>query len=174
MVAESTLRRLEAEFDTAPAQLQAIVDLLDAGASPQFVALFRRDETGDPWDGRTLEWSTSSPPPDYNFAFTPVVHELDAWHHMKKLGVKRPTSGFTDIHMPANTAAGVVIAGLSTLFGFAMIWHMWLVAGVSFLVTIVAILVHTFNYKRDYYIQADAVKRSEDARTAHLAALAAR
>ncbi|MGM9514247.1 cytochrome o ubiquinol oxidase subunit I [Roseateles sp. DB2] len=133
-----------------------------------------RDETGDPWDARTLEWSTASPPPDYNFAFTPVVHELDAWHHMKKLGVKRPTSGFVDIHMPANTAAGVVIAGLSTLFGFAMIWHMWLVAGLSFLVTLVAILVHTFNYKRDYYIQADAVKRSEDARTAHLAALAAR
>ena len=30
-----------------------------------------RDLTGDPWGGRTLEWSTSSPPPDYNFAFTP-------------------------------------------------------------------------------------------------------
>ncbi len=133
-----------------------------------------RDETGDPWDARTLEWSTASPPPDYNFAFTPVVHELDAWHHMKKLGVKRPTGGFVDIHMPANTAAGVVIAGLSTLFGFAMIWHMWLVAGLSFLVTLVAIIAHTFNYKRDYYIQADAVKRSEDARTAQLATLAAR
>ncbi len=43
-----------------------------------------RDATGDPWNGRTLEWSTSSPPPVYNFAFTPRVHDGDAWHDMKK------------------------------------------------------------------------------------------
>ena len=62
-----------------------------------------RDWTGDPWGGRTLEWATSSPPPDYNFAFTPVVHEIDAWWDMKKHGYKRPLSGFEPIHMPANT-----------------------------------------------------------------------
>src|SRR6185312_13841086 len=45
---------------------------------------------GDPWDGRTLEWSTSSPPPDYNYAFIPVVHHRDAWATMKKLGFTRP------------------------------------------------------------------------------------
>ena len=49
-----------------------------------------RDTTGDPWDGRTLEWSTASPPPAYNFAFTPVVHDLDAWYDMKSRGHKRP------------------------------------------------------------------------------------
>jgi cytochrome o ubiquinol oxidase subunit 1 len=53
-----------------------------------------RDVTGDPWNGRTLEWSTSSPPPDYNFAFTPVVHDTDAWHDMKKRGYVRPVAGF--------------------------------------------------------------------------------
>ena len=53
-----------------------------------------RDTTGDPWDGRTLEWSTSSPPPAYNFAFTPVVHDSDAWWDMKQRGYQRPTSGF--------------------------------------------------------------------------------
>jgi cytochrome o ubiquinol oxidase subunit I len=130
-----------------------------------------RDLTGDPWGGRTLEWSTSSPPPDYNFAFTPVVHELDAWYDMKQRGAQRPTSGFKAIHMPKNTAAGVVISGLCTVFGFAMIWHMWLVAGLSFAVTLITIIVHTFNYKRDYYIPADEVSRSEDARTRALAAL---
>jgi cytochrome o ubiquinol oxidase subunit I len=130
-----------------------------------------RDLTGDPWGGRTLEWSTSSPPPDYNFAFTPVVHELDAWYDMKQRGAQRPTSGFKAIHMPKNTAAGVVISGLCTVFGFAMIWHMWLVAGLAFAVTLIAIIVHTFNYKRDYYIPADEVTRSEDARTRALAAL---
>ncbi|MDC6170565.1 MULTISPECIES: cytochrome o ubiquinol oxidase subunit I [unclassified Roseateles] len=131
-----------------------------------------RDHTGDPWGGRTLEWSTSSPPPDYNFAFTPVVHELDAWHDMKQRGAQRPTAGFKAIHMPKNTAAGFVIAALCTVFGFAMVWHMWLVAGLSFALTVIASIVHTFNYKRDFYIPADAVTRSEDARTKALAALA--
>ncbi|MCX2862991.1 cytochrome o ubiquinol oxidase subunit I [Paucibacter sp. PLA-PC-4] len=131
-----------------------------------------RDHTGDPWGGRTLEWSTSSPPPDYNFAFTPVVHELDAWHDMKQRGAQRPTAGFKAIHMPKNTAAGFVIAALCTVFGFAMVWHMWLLAGLSFALTVIASIAHTFNYKRDFYIPADAVTRSEDARTKALAALA--
>ena len=128
-----------------------------------------RDVTGDPWDGRTLEWSTSSPPPAYNFAFTPVVHDNDAWHDMKRRGAQRPTSGFKPIHMPANTAAGIVIAGLSTALGFALIWHMWIPAALLFVVTIGATIFHTFNYKRDYYIPADEVTRSEDQRTLVLA-----
>ncbi|QPF73590.1 cytochrome o ubiquinol oxidase subunit I [Roseateles sp. DAIF2] len=131
-----------------------------------------RDVTGDPWDGRTLEWSTASPPPAYNFAFTPVVHDLDAWADMKKRGAVRPTRGFVDIHMPKNTAAGVVIAALATLLGFAMVWQMWLVAGVSFAAIVIYAIVHTFNYHRDYYIKADEVTRTEDARTAQLAAQA--
>lgn len=129
-----------------------------------------RDVTGDPWDARTLEWSTSSPPPDYNFAFTPVVHDNDAWHDMKRRGHQRPVAGFKPIHMPKNTAAGVIIAALATGFGFALIWHMWLAAGLAFAAVVVATIVHTFNYKRDFHIPADEVTRSEDRRTAALAA----
>ncbi|WP_431265370.1 cytochrome o ubiquinol oxidase subunit I [Roseateles chitinivorans] len=140
------------------------------------VSYFKRDQLrdfdGDPWQGRTLEWSTSSPPPQYNFAFTPVVHDHDAWHDMKTRGHQRPVDGFKEIHMPKNTGAGVILAGLSTLFGFALIWHMWLVAGVAFAVTVIAAIVHTFNYKRDYYIPADEVARTEEARTKVLAAQA--
>jgi cytochrome o ubiquinol oxidase subunit 1 len=73
-----------------------------------------RDTTGDPWDGRTLEWSTSSPPPAYNFAFTPVVHSLDAWHDMKQHGAVRPMAGIKPIHKHKDTLAGFVIAMLST------------------------------------------------------------
>ena len=120
-----------------------------------------RDTTGDLWDGRTLEWATSSPPADYNFAFTPVVHDNDAWADMKKRGYVRPTNGFVDIHMPKNTAAGFVISAISALLGFALVWHMWLLAGISFVAMMAAIIVHTFNYKRDYYILADDVARTE-------------
>ena len=128
-----------------------------------------RDTTGDPWNARTLEWSTSSPPPDYNFAFTPVVHDNDAWADMKKNGYLRPQEGFVAIHMPKNTAAGFVIAALSAAMAFGLIWQMWLLAGLGFVATLIAIIVHTFNYKRDYYIPADEVVRVEAARTRQLA-----
>ncbi|WCM86610.1 cytochrome o ubiquinol oxidase subunit I [Acidovorax sp. NCPPB 3576] len=128
-----------------------------------------RDTTGDPWGGRTLEWSTSSPPPAYNFAFTPQVHDNDAWHDMKQRGYERPLSGFIPVHMPKNTAAGVVIAGICTVLGFALIWHMWLLAGVSFAALLIVSIAHTFNYQRDYYIDADTIARTEADRTRLLA-----
>ena len=129
-----------------------------------------RDVTGDPWDGRTLEWSTASPPPDYNFAFTPVVHELDAWHDMKQRGHQRPVAGFKAIHMPKNTAVGFVIAMLCALVGFAVIWHMWLVAALASALTLITIIAHTFNYKRDFYIPVGQVEKAENQRTSLLAA----
>ncbi|MDY1548819.1 cytochrome o ubiquinol oxidase subunit I [Luteibacter sahnii] len=129
-----------------------------------------RDVTGDPWGGRTLEWSTSSPPPVYNFAFTPVVHDLDAWSQMKDHQAERRTEGYLPIHMPSNTGAGIIIAGFAFVLGFAMIWHMFLVAGLAFVGLLVTAIGHTFNYKRDYYIPADVVERTETARTEELAA----
>lgn len=138
------------------------------------VSHLRRDElrdwTGDPWDGRTLEWATSSPPPDYNFAFTPVVHEIDAWWDMKRHGYQRPMAGFQPIHMPANTWAGAVISGISLVLGFALIWHMWLLAGLSFVALLAVSIAHTFNYKRDFYIPAAQVAETERIRTQQLSA----
>jgi cytochrome o ubiquinol oxidase subunit I len=128
-----------------------------------------RDTTGDPWDGRTLEWSTSSPPPPYNFAFTPIVYELDAWWDMKKRGAARPLEGYRPIHMPKNTATGVVLAGLCTALGFALIWYIWWLAALSFVAALGVAIWHTFNYDRDYYVPAEDVARFESLRTAHLA-----
>jgi len=129
-----------------------------------------RDTTGDPWDGRTLEWSTSSPPPAYNFAFQPVAHDLDAWYDMKRRGARRPTGGFRPIHMPRNTGAGVILSGLALALGFAMVWYIWWLAAVSFAGLIVTAIVHTFNYQRDYHIPRDEVAETEGARTELLAA----
>jgi cytochrome o ubiquinol oxidase subunit 1 len=123
------------------------------------------DVTGDPWDGRTLEWATSSPPPDYNFAFTPVVYDNDTFADMKKNGWTRPLKDYVSIHMPKNTWAGFVISAISMVVGFAIIWHMWLLTGLAFFAMMVAVIVHTFNYKRDYYISAEEVTRTENART---------
>jgi cytochrome o ubiquinol oxidase subunit 1 len=128
-----------------------------------------RDVTGDPWDGRTLEWATSSPPPAYNFAFTPVVHDNDAWTDMKRRGYVRPLDGFKPIHMPRNTATGIVLAGISMALGFALIWHIWWLAALSFAAIIVTAIAHSFNYHRDFHIPAEEVVQAEDERTRLLA-----
>ncbi|TXN66670.1 cytochrome o ubiquinol oxidase subunit I [Methylobacterium sp. WL18] len=127
-----------------------------------------RDLTGDPWGGRTLEWSTSSPPPDYNFAFTPVVHDSDAWWDMKNRGFARPMTGYKPIHMPKNTASGAILAGLNFTFGLAMVWYVWWLAALSFVAIIVVAILHTFNYNRDFYIPADTVSRTEGQRSREL------
>ncbi|KAA0121403.1 cytochrome o ubiquinol oxidase subunit I [Methylobacterium sp. P1-11] len=127
-----------------------------------------RDLSGDPWGGRTLEWSTSSPPPDYNFAFTPVVHDSDAWWDMKNRGFDRPLKGYRPIHMPKNTAAGAILAALNFTFGIAMVWYVWWLAALSFVAIFVVAIAHTFNYNRDYYIPADVVSRTEGQRTREL------
>ncbi|MGI6246038.1 MAG: cytochrome o ubiquinol oxidase subunit I [Pseudochelatococcus sp.] len=123
------------------------------------------DTTGDPWNGRTLEWATSSPPPAYNFAFTPVVHDVDAWWDMKKRGYARPLTGFRAVHMPRNIGMGVILAGISIVLGFALIWHIWWLCAASFAALIVAAVAHTFNHDRDYYILASEIAATEDART---------
>jgi cytochrome o ubiquinol oxidase subunit 1 len=128
-----------------------------------------RDLTGDPWGGRTLEWSTSSPPPPYNFAFTPVVHDLDAWWDMKRRGHSRPMEGFRPIHMPLNTGTGVYIAALATVLGFALIWYIWWLAAVSLVGILIVSIWHTFNYDRGAIVPAEDVVRFENSRAAQLA-----
>ncbi len=131
-----------------------------------------RDTTGDPWNARTLEWSTSSPPPDYNFAFTPRVHDIDAWWDMKQGGFVRPISGYLAIHMPKNTSAGIVLAGISMVCGFALVWHIvWLIIA-SFVGLVGYAIAHTFNFNRDYHISQEEVTRIEEARSQQLAASA--
>ncbi|UCI29262.1 cytochrome o ubiquinol oxidase subunit I [Mesorhizobium sp. B4-1-4] len=139
-----------------------------------FVSIRRRaelvDVTGDPWGGRTLEWSTSSPPPAYNFAFTPVIRDNDAWWDMKKAGYRRPLSGFRPIHMPDNTGTGIILAAFSVALGFGMIWYIWWLAALSFVCLIATAIGHTFNYHRDFNIPAAEVTQTEEARTTLLAA----
>jgi cytochrome o ubiquinol oxidase subunit 1 len=141
------------------------------------VSIWKREAlaetTGDPWDGRTLEWATSSPPPAYNFAFTPRIHALDAWYDMKGAGVAHPADGYKDIHMPANTGAGIILAGISTVCGFALVWHIWWLAGASFLALIATAIIHTFNYERDFHIPAAEVAATEAARMRQLSAAGA-
>jgi cytochrome o ubiquinol oxidase subunit 1 len=88
----------------------------------------RRDRSGDPWNGRTLEWSTTSPPPAYNFAALPQVESLDAFWAMKQHGRAVAKERYDPIEMPNNSANGFVTAFFAVVTGFAMIWHIWWMA----------------------------------------------
>jgi len=122
------------------------------------------DTTGDPWNGHTLEWSTSSPPQFYNFAETPVVSDIDAFTDMKEKGeayVRKDS--YAPIHMPKNTVAGVAVAGFITVMGFAMIWHIWWLAALGLFGAFVSLILRVYNSDVDYYVQPDEVARIENA-----------
>jgi cytochrome o ubiquinol oxidase subunit 1 len=122
-----------------------------------------RDTTGDPWDGRTLEWSTPSPVPFYNFATIPEVHSRDAFWEMKQAGKPAPKR-YEDIELPKNTPFGIYIAVGAFIFGFAMVWHMFLLAAVAAVGILVCIIIRTFDEETEYVLPASKVKELEAAR----------
>ncbi|MES2971782.1 MAG: cbb3-type cytochrome c oxidase subunit I [Patescibacteria group bacterium] len=121
-----------------------------------------RDTTGDPWNGRSLEWSVASPPPSYNFTVIPSVTTHDAYWEMKRQGLPKPA--YEDILIPKNTAAGVYIGGLAFLAGFAFVWEIVWLAAVSIIGIIVVFIVRAFNEHGEYTLTAAEVQQLEEAR----------
>jgi cytochrome o ubiquinol oxidase subunit 1 len=118
-----------------------------------------RDATGDPWDGRTLEWSVPSPAPSYNFARLPVVVTRDAWWEAKQSGTKLFVGAYKDFELPKNTWLGPAIGLLSAIFGFAIIWHLWWL-GVLSIIAIIAVVIHrTYEDDTEIVITATEAKR---------------
>lgn len=123
-----------------------------------------RDTTGDPWNGRTLEWSTTSPAPAYNFAVLPNASERDAFWAFKhsKAKPKKPT--YTDIMMPKNTGLGAIIAAFALMFGFAAVWHIAWLAAIGLLGLLTTIIIRMNDDDTEYVLPAHEVKALEDAR----------
>lgn len=143
-----------------------------AGIIIQFVQLYQafrdreqnRDLTGDPWNGHTLEWSTSSPPQFYNFAELPPVEDIDAFTDMKEKGTAyQAQAHYQPIHMPKNTCTGVLIAAAVTAMGFGAIWHIWWLVIASLVASFVIFLCRAYDNDTDYYVQPDEVKAIESA-----------
>ena len=121
-----------------------------------------RDTTGDPWNGRTLEWSTVSPAPFYNYAITPTVNERDPFWEAKQAGVAINSSReYVDIHLPKNTGAGVIIAGFSFLVGFAAVWHIPWLAIVGTIGVIVVMIKRLTDDDIEYTITAAELRKLE-------------
>ncbi|MDD2902045.1 MAG: cytochrome o ubiquinol oxidase subunit I [Syntrophales bacterium] len=133
------------------------------------------DTTGDPWDGRTLEWLTASPPAAYNFPKIPVVEDIDAFMGMKEKDVayRRPEQ-YSDIEIPKNVPHGLIIGAFAFLGGFAVIWYIWWLALVSALGILGTVIARSWDDDPHYLIPAAEVQRIEDERHRQLAAVAQR
>jgi cytochrome o ubiquinol oxidase subunit 1 len=123
----------------------------------------RRDLTGDPWNGRNLEWSTSSPPPAYNFAVLPRVETIDAFWHMKQTGRSTTEPAYEAIEVPRSSPAGFITAFFAVIMGFSLIWHIWWLAILGFLAAAIVVLKTAWSTDREHEISAAEVAQMEGA-----------
>jgi cytochrome o ubiquinol oxidase subunit 1 len=129
-----------------------------------------RDPTGDPWDGRSLEWATSSPPPVFNFAILPDVRGEEAYWAMKSRSkqqtVQKNEPAYQDIEMPRNSPTGFVCAFFAAVMGFALIWHIWWMVAAGFVGAFATFVVFAWRDHDEYVIPAAEVARIDRANLA--------
>jgi cytochrome o ubiquinol oxidase subunit I len=126
-----------------------------------------RDVTGDPWNGRSLEWSTSSPPPAFNFAVLPQVEGEEVYWGIKQHAIAqaklRDEPAYTEIEMPRNSPTGFICAFFATFMGFALIWHIWWLVGAAAAGAFATFVVFAWRDVDEYIIPADEVSRIDRA-----------
>ena len=124
----------------------------------------RRDLTGDPWNGRTLEWATASPPPAYNFAVPPRVETIDAFWEMKRRELTAVEPSYDAIEMPRNSPIGFITAFFSVVTGFALIWHIWWIVILGLLAAAITVMVFGWSENREREISVAEIARTERTR----------
>ncbi len=128
-----------------------------------WVSIRQRDQNrvfaGDPWDGRSLEWATSAPPPEYNFAVIPIVHGRDAFTAAKEAGTAyQQPAEFSDVELPRNSAMGPVVGAIGFMLTFGLVWHIWWLVIVACIAAVAAMIVHGFARDLTYVIPARQVQ----------------
>jgi cytochrome o ubiquinol oxidase subunit 1 len=122
------------------------------------------DTTGDPWDGRTLEWATSSPVPFYDFAKEPEVNSRDEFWEMKKRGEwprAAAATKYEDIELSKNTGMAIYLSGFFFLFAFGAVWHIiWLMA-LGLVGCIACVIIRSFDEDTEYTVPAAEVEKME-------------
>ena len=120
------------------------------------------DTTGDPWNARTLEWYSSSPPPAWNFASLPKIEGTDAFWLLKERGeAYREDENVGAISLPTHSNDGIVYGALAFVFGFSMVWHIYWLALMCFGAIAAHLIVSSFRHPTEDVIPADEVARHE-------------
>lgn len=116
------------------------------------------DTTGNPWNAGTLEWSTVSPPPPYNFAVIPHVDDLyPLWEGHKKH--EKPV--YHSFHMPKNTGLGFFIGGFSFLFSWGAIWQMYWLLPVGIIGTLVCLILRLADRHTEHTLSPSEIEITE-------------
>jgi cytochrome o ubiquinol oxidase subunit 1 len=127
-----------------------------------------RDLTGDPWNGRSIEWSTASPPPPFNYAVLPNVEGEEPYWHIKRRAIETQQMAaerdYRPIEMPRNSPTGFVSAFFCTVTGFALIWHIWWMVGIGLAGAYAVFVWFAWRDREDYVIPAEEVARADRAR----------
>jgi cytochrome o ubiquinol oxidase subunit 1 len=127
-----------------------------------------RDVTGDPWDGRSLEWATPSPPPSFNFAVLPNVEGEEPYWQIKRRAIESQQMSeepdYEPIEMPRNSPTGFITAFFTTITGFALIWHIWWLVGVGIVAAYAVFVWFAWRDVEEYEIPAAEVARVDRAR----------
>ena len=122
-----------------------------------------RDTTGDPWNGSTLEWATSSPPPPFNFAVLPRLTGDEGFRGVKERARQQASlidaSAYTDIELPRNSATGFICAFFATIMGFSLIWHIWWLVIVAAIGAYATFVVFAWRDRTEEVIPAAEVAR---------------
>ncbi|WP_316173086.1 cytochrome o ubiquinol oxidase subunit I [Bradyrhizobium sp. SZCCHNRI2049] len=151
-----------ATFGTALLAIGVILQILQLVFSIRDRELLR-DTTGDPWDGRSLEWATSSPPPVFNFAVLPNVTGQDAYWRIKENAKDQQPhtreKDYQDIELPKNSPTGFVCAFFATVMGFALIWHIWWMVALGAMGALATFVVFAWRDHDEYVIPAAEVAR---------------
>ncbi|HEY6715901.1 MAG TPA: cytochrome o ubiquinol oxidase subunit I, partial [Reyranella sp.] len=126
-----------------------------------------RDRTGDPWDGRSLEWATPSPPPAFNFAVLPRIEGDEAYWRIKQRARQQATlreePRYSEIEMPRNSPTGFICAFFATVMGFALIWHIWWMVALAALGAYATFVLFAWRDRYEDIIPAEAVARVDRA-----------
>ena len=129
-----------------------------------------RDETGDPWNGRSLEWATSSPPPAFNFAVLPQVHDEEPYWEIKQRAIATQQLSaepdYKPIELPRNSPTGFITAFFATITGFALIWHIWWLMGLGLVAAYAVFVAFAWRDRHEYVIPAAEVARLDRERRA--------
>ncbi|HSX47223.1 MAG TPA: cbb3-type cytochrome c oxidase subunit I, partial [Patescibacteria group bacterium] len=126
-----------------------------------FLRSHYKDKTGDPWKARTLEWSTTSPPPFYNFAIEPVVSSRDAFWAMKHSKSHKKDTEYEPIEQPKNNPLGLYIAICAFLLGFGMVWHIWWLSILAVFTLITTVIVRTTRIDNEENIPVSKIQKIE-------------
>ena len=123
-----------------------------------------REKTGDAWDGRTLEWSTTTAiPPHYNFAQIPTVKGLDAFWLMKQEKQPAKEVEYKPIHMPSYSGRPFIMSAFLFVSGFGLVFSWWPVAIVGGIGTLICMILRSFDEDDGYYVSVEKIKRTESA-----------